>query len=118
MKNFIVGAILLLFFYSSSALADHIPNMPPLDEEYHWQQMPVICGSAKVMVEKMKNRNMMPVEISVGKRNAVPDADVVFAVMFFVGLNGERAALMSVPNTDETCLIYISCDARSANPGS
>ena len=38
--------------------------------------------------------------------------------MFFVGLNGERAALMSVPNTDETCLIYISFDARSANPGS
>ena len=107
MKNFILGALLLSFFYSTTAIADHIPNMPPLSEEYHWQQMPVICGSAKVMVEKMKNRNMMPVEIS-----------VVFAVMFFVGHNGERASLMSVPNTDETCLIYISFDAKGTSPGS
>ncbi len=118
MKNFILGALLLSFFYSTTAIADHIPNMPPLSEEYHWQQMPVICGSAKVMVEKMKNRNMMPVEISVGKRNAQPDGEVVFAVMFFVGQNGERASLMSVPNTDETCLIYISFDAKGTSPGS
>lgn len=118
MKNFILGALVLLFFYTTTVKADHIPNMPPLDEEYHWQQMPVICSTAEVMVEKIKRRNMIPVEISLGKRNAMPDGEIVFAVMFFVGQNNERAALMSVPNTDETCLIYITFDARSANPGS
>ena len=118
MKNFFVGAVMLLFFYSPSAKADHIPNMPPIEEPYHWNHMPVICASSQAILEKVKALNMTPVEISFGRRGANPDGEIVFAVMMFIGPNNERAVITSIPNSNDACLVYISFDAKGTNQGS
>jgi len=109
---------MLLFFWSPTSRADHIPNLPPIDEPFHWMNMPVICAQSDAILERVKSLNMVPVEISFGKRGAVQDGEIVFAVMMFIGPNNERAVVTSIPNSQEACLVYISFDARSNNPGS
>lgn len=117
MKNLFVGALMLLFLWSPTSRADHIPNMPPLDEPFHWMHMPVICAPAEAILEKLKGLNMTPVEISFGRRGATPDGEIVFAVMMFIGPDSERAVVTSIPSQPEACLAYISFDAKSNNSG-
>ena len=47
----------------------------------------------------------------------MPDGEIVFAVMMFIGPNSERAVVTSIPSEDEACLVYISFDAKSNNSG-
>ena len=118
MKNLFVGALMLLFLWSPTIRADHIPNLPPIDEPFHWMNMPVICAPGEAILERLKGQNMTPVEISFGRRGAMPDGEIVFAVMMFIGPNSERAVVTSIPNSQDACLVYISFDAKSNNPGS
>lgn len=109
---------MLLFLWSPTIRADHIPNLPPIDEPFHWMNMPVICAPGEAILERLKGQNMTPVEISFGRRGAMPDGEIVFAVMMFIGPNSERAVVTSIPNSQDACLVYISFDAKSNNPGS
>ena len=109
---------MLLFLWSPTIRADHIPNLPPIDEPFHWMNMPVICAPGEPILERLKGQNMTPVEISFGRRGAMPDGEIVFAVMMFIGPNSERAVVTSIPNSQDACLVYISFDAKSNNPGS
>lgn len=118
MKNLFVGALMLLFLWSPTIRADHIANLPPIDEPFHWMNMPVICAPGEAILERLKGQNMTPVEISFGRRGAMPDGEIVFAVMMFIGPNSERAVVTSIPNSQDACLVYISFDAKSNNPGS
>lgn len=111
MKSILLGAFMLLFFYVPSK-ANHVP-LPELEPPYSWQEVPVVCGPHQAIIDKVeKQHRLKMVEISFGRRGAKPDADVVFAIIQYVGDNNERAVVMSLPNDPMACVLYISFDAQ------
>lgn len=105
---------MLLFFYVPSK-AENL-QLPRLEAPLNWQEIPVICGPQQSIIDKMESQGLRPVEISFGRRGAQPDADVVFAIIQYVGDNNERAVVMSLPNDPTACAIYISFNAQSITP--
>lgn len=87
------------------------PQLPPLEEGFAWQNMPMVCAGGTAIVDGLTQRGFVPVNISLGRRGSDPQGEPVFLITYYISQDGNStAATMNVPTSTDTCLMYITHD--------
>ena len=115
MKKLFLATVLVYFLSSLSLSADHRGQLPTLEAPFNWNEVPVICGPHQAVIDKMERLGLYPLHASLGKKNADPNGEPVFMVLYYVNNEGtSTAAVLTMPNDPTACVLYISYDVTLA----
>ena len=101
MKKLILGLLL----FCGIATADEKTY------EFYIEHLPAVCGSHEEVLRYADDRSLIQLNYSLGRENSVPDGEPVFFVTYWVNEEvTQTMATINVPDSDQTCILYISFD--------
>ena len=107
MKRLILTALLGLF-WTSIVIAEDIKKY-----NFWWEQVPAVCSTSDEIQRWANDKNMVPVNVSVGKENGSPDGKIVYIVIYWINDTGETFASVSTPDDPgNACIVFRTFDLR------
>ena len=112
MHKTVMSIMIALFFMTAVSTAEETsPGLPNLDQGFHWQNMPMICASDVVILNRLKEQGFVAVNMSLGKMGADPQGEALFMITYFINQEGtSTAAVMNIPSSNDACLIFLTHD--------
>ena len=99
--------ILSLLLFCGIAVADE--DVKTYD--FYIEELPAICGTHEEVLRYANDRSLIQLNYSLGRENSVPDGEPVFFVTYWVNEEvTQTMATINVPDSDQTCILYISFD--------
>ena len=78
---------------------------------FWWEQLPAVCSTSEEIKRWANDKNMVPVNVSVGKENGSPDGKIVYIVIYWINDTGETFASVSTPDDPgQTCILFRTFD--------
>ena len=65
---------------------------------FWWETIPAVCSTSDEIQRWANDKNMVPVNVSVGKENGSPDGKIVYIVIYWINDTGETFASVSTPD--------------------
>ena len=118
MYKTVKSIMVALFFMTAVSTADSTPPQTPNKPgDYHWQQIPAICGPEARVLEDLTNQGFVPVNMSLGRENSNPNGEPVFLITYFLkqDMTG-TAATITIPTSNDACILYITHDLTFTSP--
>ena len=118
MKRLILNLSLLL---ASFAYAEH-EEQEQKTYNFWWETIPAVCSTSDEIQRWANDKNMVPVNVSVGKENGQPDGKIVYIVIYWINDSGETFASVSTHDAPgNACIVFRTFDLRInsgvQNPG-
>jgi len=114
MQKIIWSTLIALILLTANLNADHETHqspLPKLDPGYAWQNMPMICASGNKIINDLSAKGFVPVNMSLGRRDADPQGEPVFLITYFINQDATAtAATMNIPVSEDTCLLFLTHD--------
>ena len=109
MKRLILILSLLL---ASFAYAEH-EEQEKKTYNFWWETIPAVCSTSDEIQRWANDKNMVPVNVSVGKENGQPDGKIVYIVIYWINDSGETFASVSTPDDPgNACIVFRTFDLR------
>ena len=107
MKRLILILSLLL---ASFAYAEH-EEQEQKTYNFWWETIPAVCSTSDEIQRWANDKNMVPVNVSVGKENGQPDGKIVYIVIYWINDTGEPFASLSTPDDPgNACIVFRTFD--------
>jgi hypothetical protein len=81
MQKIIWSTLIALILLTANLKADHETHqspLPKLEPGYNWQSMPMVCASGNTIVNDLTAKGFVPVNMSLGRKEASPEGDLCF----------------------------------------
>ena len=87
---------------------------------YPWelQQMPIWCGPLDDVNKALKKEGYIAMEVSFGRMAALPDGEIVYAIMTYASsdVEGHILRTMETPAQQEKCVLNMLFDYKVVTP--
>ena len=114
MQKIIWSTLIALILLTANLKADHETHqspLPKLEPGYNWQSMPMVCASGNTIVNDLTAKGFVPVNMSLGRKEASPEGEPMFLVTYFINQDATAtAATMNIPISTDTCLLFLTHD--------
>lgn len=79
--------------------------------DFYVQELPAVCGTQDQVNQYIENNGYIVLNYSLGRANSEKDGDPVFVLAYYVNEDASQSmATVQVPNSDQTCILYITFD--------
>ena len=111
MKKLILILSLLL---ATFAYAEHEEQESDIKKyNFWWEQIPVVCSTSDEITRWANDKNFIPVNMSVGRENGVPQGKIVYVVIYYLNDTGQTFASVSTPDSPgQSCVVFRTFDLR------
>lgn len=75
-------------------------------------EIPIMCGTPKVIESYITDKGFIPVNISVGKQGSKSDGQIVFLITYYINETLETIATVDTPLNAERCIIFHTFDLK------
>jgi hypothetical protein len=133
MSKIIIGIVVLVatLFFSSLIKGEELQSDNPMlpestepnaekpvykDGQLYWMQMPVVCGTAKTVIEYIKEHKFILVYVGVGKQNGKDTGKPVYVISEFVTEDMKQSlSVVSTFTMTESCIMFRGFDLKFKN---
>lgn len=103
MKKLIL--ILSLLFFTTSVNAEH----EGATYDLYWNQIPAVCGNPDEVSKYIKDNDLEPVHLSLGRQGSQPDGEPVYMITYYENAKGDQVLVtVDIPSASETCILFRS----------
>jgi len=81
----------------------------------YWMQMPMMCGAPENVDKYIEDNDFTAINVSFGKQGAKEDADIVFAITYYINDKHQTLAVAETPNDPHKCMIFHTFDMQMNN---
>ena len=103
--------LILSLLFASISYAEQESDIKKYN--FWWEQIPVVCSTSDEIQRWANDKNFIPVNMSVGRENGVPDGKIVYVVIYYINDSGQSFASVSTPDSpDQQCVVFRTFDLR------
>ena len=103
--------LILSLLFTSIAYAEQESDIKKYN--FWWEQIPVVCSTSDEITRWANDKNFIPVNMSVGRENGVPEGKIVYVIIYYINDTGQSFASVSTPDSPGTqCVVFRTFDLR------
>ena len=85
--------LILSLLFASIAYAEQESDIKKYN--FWWEQIPVVCSTSDEITRWANDKNFIPVNMSVGRENGVPEGKIVYVIIYYINDTGQSFASVS-----------------------
>ena len=82
--------LILSLLFASIAYAELESDIKKYN--FWWEQIPVVCSTSDEITRWANDKNFIPVNMSVGRENGVPEGKIVYVIIYYINDTGQSFA--------------------------